>query len=235
MSITACTIRRAFGILPTSPIGATTHENGVSRSNMANSPGTTLPPGVEKLRELLAGAHDSGKWDSAWQAGLTPWDKGQAQGALVSTLSQNMTSSLIPTSGRAVVPGMGRGYDVAVLAERGLHTVGIDISPKAVQAAQEWLDSRPVSSDSSRTSVRAADWFSLQPCDTLEETESTIQQFDLAYDYTFFCALPSTLHQQWAAAYARLIKPGGKLLCLVFPIGALGDKGPPVSGQSEQS
>ncbi|CEH17357.1 THIOCYANATE METHYLTRANSFERASE 1-RELATED [Ceraceosorus bombacis] len=203
---------------------------------MSTANASGLPPGVEKLREMLAGAHDSGKWDSAWKAGLTPWDKGQAQAALVSTLSEAKTSELLPTSGRAVVPGMGRGYDVALLASRGLHTVGVDISPKAVEAAQQWLDSQSSAPASSQMSVRAADWFSLEPtqADSEKETDGTIKSFDLAYDYTFFCALPSTLHQKWADTYARLIKPGGKLLCLVYPIGPSSDAGPPYNVSPDQ-
>lgn len=43
--------------------------------------------------------------------------------------------------------------------------------------------------------------------------------FTLAYDYTFFCALPPSLRAAWAARYAELIQPGGVLIALVYPIG----------------
>ena len=45
--------------------------------------------------------------------------------------------ALLPRSGRAAVPGMGRGFDAELLARRGLHVTGVDISETAVEAARE--------------------------------------------------------------------------------------------------
>lgn len=56
-----------------------------------------------------------------------------------------------------------------------------------------------------------------------------MQPFDVAYDYTFFCALPPALHHKWAAAYGRMIRPGGVLVALVYPIIGEKEGGPPVS------
>jgi hypothetical protein len=42
--------------------------------------------------------------------------------------------------------------------------------------------------------------------------------FELIYDYTFLCALPLALRPRWAARMAALVRPGGTLLCMVFPI-----------------
>jgi hypothetical protein len=44
-------------------------------------------------------------------------------------------------------------------------------------------------------------------------------QFDFTFDYTFFCALPPSLREKWGRRHAELLKPGGKLLTLAFPIG----------------
>lgn len=35
----------------------------------------------------------------------------------------------------------------------------------------------------------------------------------------FFCALHPEMRGRWAATWARLIRPGGRLVTLVFPIG----------------
>lgn len=98
---------------------------------------SVIPESVQKLRTLLGGAEDSHSWEGAWTAAITPWDKGYAQPALISTLKEEETSKLIPRQGRAIVPGMGRGYDVALLAKEGLEAVGVDISQTAVQAAKD--------------------------------------------------------------------------------------------------
>jgi methyl halide transferase len=45
-----------------------------------------------------------------------------------------------------------------------------------------------------------------------------IRMADLVYDYTFLCAIPPVMRGQWAAKMASLVKPGGELLTLIFPI-----------------
>jgi hypothetical protein len=43
--------------------------------------------------------------------------------------------------------------------------------------------------------------------------------FDFIYDYTFFCALPPNLREQWAQRMSTLLKPNtGRLLTLIFPV-----------------
>ena len=45
------------------------------------------------------------------------------------------------------------------------------------------------------------------------------EPFDFIFDYTFFCALPPDLRQQWASRMSTLLKPrSGRLLTLIFPI-----------------
>ena len=55
--------------------------------------------------------------------------------------------------------------------------------------------------------------------------------FNFAYDYTFLCALPPSLRQNWAETYARILKPNGALITVVFPLKFQGDRpagaGPP--------
>lgn len=43
--------------------------------------------------------------------------------------------------------------------------------------------------------------------------------YSLAYDYTFFCALPPSMREAWAKRYSELLNPSALLLCLEFPIG----------------
>ena len=47
------------------------------------------------------------------------------------------------------------------------------------------------------------------------------------YDYTFMCALHPDMRPDWAAAWARFLKPGGTLACLVFPVDSERQTGPP--------
>lgn len=42
--------------------------------------------------------------------------------------------------------------------------------------------------------------------------------WDVAFDYTFFCALRKDMRAAWGATYARLLGPGGRLVCLMYPV-----------------
>lgn len=48
--------------------------------------------------------------------------------------------------------------------------------------------------------------------------ESPESKFDFVYDYTFLCALNPILREDWARKMAALVKEGGELLTLIFPI-----------------
>ncbi|CAG8783435.1 3251_t:CDS:2, partial [Acaulospora colombiana] len=51
-------------------------------------------------------------------------------------------------------------------------------------------------------------------------------KFQLVYDYTFLCALPPTLRQEWSKRMSEIISAGGILIALMFPISDHTD-GPP--------
>eukprot|EP00929_Paragymnodinium_shiwhaense_P119144 TRINITY_DN9101_c0_g1_i2.p3 TRINITY_DN9101_c0_g1~~TRINITY_DN9101_c0_g1_i2.p3 ORF type:complete len:110 (+),score=18.13 TRINITY_DN9101_c0_g1_i2:490-819(+) len=46
----------------------------------------------------------------------------------------------------------------------------------------------------------------------------TDEPFDLGYDYTFLCALNPSMREDWAAAWSKLIREGGELVTLIFPV-----------------
>jgi methyl halide transferase len=50
--------------------------------------------------------------------------------------------------------------------------------------------------------------------------------FDFIYDYTFMCALHPSLRTEWAKKMSALLKPGGQLCTLIYPIMPR-DGGPP--------
>ncbi|KAJ1503748.1 hypothetical protein HMI56_001973 [Coelomomyces lativittatus] len=67
------------------------------------------------------------------------------------------------------------------------------------------------------TEFRCVDFFS---------PTSFSETFDVVYDYTFLCALPLSLRPPWAQRMATLVRPGGTLVTLLFPIADHTD-GPP--------
>lgn len=158
------------------------------------------------------------------------------------------------TATRILVPGCGRGYDVATLAAAAARAVsareeeeekegpdreketsaasvvvGWDYVPEAVRSAREWLSTQGdiIGRSSGRSSIRVeveeADFFerARQAAAAAASSSSSTpspQSFALAYDYTFFCALPPASRPDWARAYASLLRdPGSVLITQIFP------------------
>ena len=159
------------------------------------------PQTVEDVRNMsqqMGGDPGIGSyWESRWQEGHTQWDVGHVT-PVVETLLER-----IPADAIVLVPGCGSGYDLAALATRAQRVVGIDIAESACKRA------RDINSDSKNVDVIFGDAFAYE-----FETAS----FDMVFDYTFFCALPPKRRPAWGKRMGELIKPGGTLLTLMFPI-----------------
>ena len=121
---------------------------------------SSLPP--------TSNSHATG-WDSLWAEGtFIPWDRGHANPALIDLLrnpsSPPNSQQANPTPGapvstsantevrlppaikkdgkraRALVPGCGKGYDVALLASWGYEAWGLEVSVHAARAAGAYLE-----------------------------------------------------------------------------------------------
>ena len=69
-------------------------------------------------------------WDECYQKGEVIWDKGAPAPAMKQYLARQTVR------GRALVPGCGRGHEVALAVEHGLDATGLDIAPTAVAEAR---------------------------------------------------------------------------------------------------
>ena len=69
-------------------------------------------------------------WDECYQKGEVFWDKGVPSPPMMQYLERRVVR------GRALVPGCGRGHEVALAVERGLDAMGLDIAPTGVAEAR---------------------------------------------------------------------------------------------------
>lgn len=160
------------------------------------------------------------RWTAMWNKGIQPgqiFDKSVTSPLLLKFLQENRVPS-----GRALVPGCGRGYDVTSLAAPDRHVLGLDIADKAVEAAKDRRDSLSVDLCSSKANAdfQTTSFFEVDVSD-----ESN--RFDFIYDFTFLCALDPSVRTDWAEQMAKLTKPNGELLTLIYPIRAPDSLGPP--------
>lgn len=153
-------------------------------------------------------------WEAAWQAGRTGWDLGASPPLLVELCQRGVLPD-----GAAVVPGCGAGYDVLALATERRQVTGVDLAPTARERFHALRAAYGV--EPARAEVMVGDYLQMTP-------ES---QFDLAWDYTFLCALAPSDRPAWARAHARHLRAGGTLALLLFPVrpGAQRTAGPPYS------
>ncbi|KAJ7207051.1 S-adenosyl-L-methionine-dependent methyltransferase [Mycena pura] len=184
-------------------------------------------PVFSALRDIIT--DDPHSWDTAWTQNITPWESGDIQPPLREVTQSGEVA--FPTRGRAFVPGCGSGHDARYIASAlGLDTLAIDISPTAVRNATKNIP------DGVNARIEVQDFFSF----SVPETE----KFDLIYDYTsvdpllqpktgvdikarFFVAIPPSRRGEWGAQMNSLIKRGGYLITLVYPIVPETDVGPP--------
>ncbi|KAF5351230.1 hypothetical protein D9756_008208 [Leucocoprinus leucothites] len=170
---------------------------------------------VQKMRKIVKPEIES-TWDDAWKANLAPWDAGEIQPPLREAIGINTDGVNWPKTGQALVPGCGAGYDVLYLASTlGLRAMGLDISQTVVNKANELAKNNPPSQG--EATFGATDFFAYPPG----------EGFDLIYDYTFFVAIPPRRRPEWGKKMAELIKPGGFLITLVFPMDPYSEGGPP--------
>lgn len=140
-------------------------------------------------------------WESRWSGGDTPWDTGGPTSELVHLLA----SGTVP-EGRALVPGCGSGYDVLALAGAGWSTLGLEIAPSAVERFRRLRDEAGLVAEVA--DVALADYFAFEPD----------RPFDLMWDYTFLCAIDPHRRPAWAERAAELLRAGGELVTLIFPV-----------------
>jgi SAM-dependent methyltransferase len=171
--------------------------------------------------ERRAGQHLEAKiimstdWESRYQTGDMPWEKGAAHPALIAFLKSN------PVRGRVLVPGCGLGHDVRALAATADEVVGLDISPSAVTRAK----AHPAIGGERYV---FGNLFALPP--------SLRGAFDVVFEHTCFCAINPERRTDYVSAVASALVPKGLLLAVFYLDPGLdpGQTGPPFGVAREE-
>ncbi|MGI4875812.1 MAG: methyltransferase domain-containing protein [Janthinobacterium lividum] len=154
--------------------------------------------------------------DAYWQARYTTtgrdiWDAGRITPPLQAYFDQ-LTVSQQP---RILIPGAGRAYEAEYLHQQGFqHMVVTDFAPAPLADFAARVPDFPTEN------LWQADFFAL----------ASTELFDLLIEQTFFCALAPALRPAYAQQCARLLRPGGKLVGLLFDTEFTGATEPPFGG-----
>jgi hypothetical protein len=106
-----------------------------------------------------------------------------------------------------LVPGGGRGHDAILFAQHHYAVDLVDFAPEALDAAL-----REAARQKITVHAYCRDFFDLPAVGYHQSA------YDLLLEYTFFCAIDPGLRPRYSEAAAAMLKPGGLLAGLFFPL-----------------
>ncbi len=150
-------------------------------------------------------------WNHKYIAGETGWDIGCVSTPLKEYIDQISDKNL-----KILIPGGGNSYEAEYLFNQGFTNVSVvDISVIPLQNLMKRVPTFP------KENLLHSDFFELD------------ERFDLILEQTFFCALQPSLRKEYVSKMNKLLKPGGKLVGLLFNI-PLNNDTPPFGGNKEE-
>lgn len=149
-------------------------------------------------------------WSSRYQEQNDGWDIGQVSPPLRAYFDQ-----LEDPTHKILIPGCGRGYEGIYLINKGFHNVYfVDFSAVPLRFIKNQVSNLP------EDQLIQSDFFELDG------------QYDLIIEQTLFCAIDPALRSQYASKVYDLLRPGGKLVGLLFNRDFEG--GPPFGGNEHE-
>ena len=152
-------------------------------------------------------------WESRYQSGDMPWEKGAPSPGLVDFLAAHPELA----RGSVCVPGCGTGHDVRTWARAGFSAFGFDIAPSAIRLATEATWAAGLSAE-----FRLADFLHAEPS----------MRFDWIFEHTLFCAIQPHQRDAYVQALLRWLKPQGQYLAVNYLIPD--EDGPPFGTTREE-
>src|SRR5277367_5513990 len=134
-------------------------------------------------------------WDEMYRKGEVFWDKGAPSPAMKQYLERH------PVRGRALVPGCGRGHEVALAVEHGLDATGLDIAPTATAEARAQY-------------LQLADRFVTGSL--FDPPQEMRGAYDVVLEHTCMSALPPSLRAKYRRGIDLTLRHGGLLIGVWF-------------------
>jgi SAM-dependent methyltransferase len=155
---------------------------------------------------------DKDFWNSLYQSNDTGWDIGYPSPALSHYIDQLPDKNI-----SILIPGCGNSYEAQYLLQKGFTNITlIDIAPRLTQA----LEKKFAPQLGKQLNIITGDFFDLKG------------QFDLILEQTLLSALPPALRDNYRDKMFELLKPGGRLVGVLFSR-VFEEEGPPFGDTKE--
>jgi SAM-dependent methyltransferase len=157
-------------------------------------------------------AFDAAYWQARYATpGRAGWDAGRITPPLRAYFDQLPLNQNF----RILIPGAGRAYEDEYLHHLGFRHVAVaDLAPEPLTALAARVPDFP------KENLWQVDFFAI----------SSAEPFDLLIEQTFVSALDPALRPAYARQCAALLRPGGKLVGLLFDAEFAGAIEPPFGG-----
>ncbi len=154
---------------------------------------------------------DASYWENRYQQQATGWDLGEISMPLKSYLDGLQDRSI-----EILVPGAGNGHEVAYAYAQGFSRITM------LDFASSPLDNfHRLHPDFLKHQLVQGDFFLHQG------------QYDLILEQTFFCAIDRKRRQAYVKKMHELLRPGGKLVGVLFGV-EMPVEGPPFGGSQAE-
>jgi len=149
-------------------------------------------------------------WSQRYENQQHGWDLGQISPPVKAYIDQLADKEL-----KILIPGCGSGHEGSYLWKEGfknVHVLDFSELPLAL-----FMSNNP---DFPKEQIHCSDFFQHD------------EKYDLIIEQTLFCAIDPNLRPDYAKKVAALLKPGGKLVGLLF--NRTFDAGPPFGGNQDE-
>jgi methyl halide transferase len=155
-------------------------------------------------------------WEELYKSNQAHWDLGMPTPVFIELLEKK----LIGDPGRIAILGCGKGYDAILFAKNNYLVTAIDFAPSAISTIRSQLKKLNLSVE-----TLLVDFFGLPG--------KLLHKFDYVLEYITYCAIDPKRRQEYIDNINRILKPGGILIGLFFPIDSR-EGGPPYSVDVEE-
>ncbi len=140
-------------------------------------------------------------WDDIYRNNLAEWDIRTPTPVFEALID----AGKFMNPGKILIAGCGKGYYAVLAAKKGYDVYADDFSFEAIRFARDLAEKEKV-----KVNFLHEDIFKL---DSIYR-----EYFDYIYDYVTYCAVNPERRKEYTEKIAGLLKPGGKLIALLFPV-----------------